>query len=344
MAASPPLRKIDNFQKDEPKIRALALRLLRDIQDAEDLVHDAWVSTCGQKQACPDKSLAYFLTVTRNLGFARIRKRRTRKEEPLSDLAACQSSSSPDQLAASSETQFILYEAVERLPSSYRRVIRLKYFEAMSTSDIATELRISADNVRARLNRAQTMLRELLLRECRDDPQFLFKQLLCMVPRSELHKSTGQKITDFLRNEPISKLLDSTLILFALISLCLGDRVLQHEQTKPEPVQENGQKQLWKNEIETSPFDQPESAPKNSAEILELAWLKFGELSKSDKFHKFLQCLKLVTSPIERLLAETSHWKDGDSEIAREKTQFDLLPANGRMAHFLGDLDNRILF
>ena len=53
----------------------------------------------------------------------------------------------PEQEASNSEIRSLLEEAVEKLPDAYRTVFMLRDIEEMSTTDTASALEISEENV-----------------------------------------------------------------------------------------------------------------------------------------------------------------------------------------------------
>lgn len=55
-----------------------------------------------------------------------------------------------------------LFETVMKLPEKYRTVIHLFYYEDYSIKEIADILKISESNVKVRLNRGRTVLRDTL--------------------------------------------------------------------------------------------------------------------------------------------------------------------------------------
>lgn len=62
-----------------------------------------------------------------------------------------------------------LFEAVMRLPEKYRIVIHLFYYEEYSVHEIAGILRLTENNVKARLSRGRRMLKEALKEGWNDD-------------------------------------------------------------------------------------------------------------------------------------------------------------------------------
>ena len=62
-----------------------------------------------------------------------------------------------------------LFETVMKLPEKYRIVIHLFYYEDYSVREIANVLRISESNVKVRLSRGRSILKEQLKEEWNDD-------------------------------------------------------------------------------------------------------------------------------------------------------------------------------
>ena len=58
----------------------------------------------------------------------------------------------------------VLLEAVDRLPPTYRDVVRLRDLEERPVAEVARDLRISRSNVAVRLHRAHKLLRRHLVR------------------------------------------------------------------------------------------------------------------------------------------------------------------------------------
>ena len=62
-----------------------------------------------------------------------------------------------------------LFETVMGLPEKYRIIVHLFYYEDYSVREIADILNISESNVKIRLMRARTLLKEVLMEEWEDD-------------------------------------------------------------------------------------------------------------------------------------------------------------------------------
>lgn len=62
-----------------------------------------------------------------------------------------------------------LFESVMKLPEKYRIVIHLFYYEDYSIREIAEILQLSESNVKVRLSRGRTLLKQVLKEEWEDD-------------------------------------------------------------------------------------------------------------------------------------------------------------------------------
>jgi RNA polymerase sigma-70 factor (ECF subfamily) len=68
----------------------------------------------------------------------------------------------PDRATERKERTRLVKEAMQRLPASYREVIRLRDLEERSTAEAANEIGITRVNTRVRLHRARKALRDIL--------------------------------------------------------------------------------------------------------------------------------------------------------------------------------------
>lgn len=62
-----------------------------------------------------------------------------------------------------------LFETVMKLPEKYRIVIHLFYYEDYTVREISDILKISESNVKVRLSRGRTLLKETLQEAWEDD-------------------------------------------------------------------------------------------------------------------------------------------------------------------------------
>ena len=152
-----------------PHALQLARRLLRNEQDAEDLVQDTCLRALerieqhdGLRQFSP-----WFMRMLTNLGLNRQESRRVRSAEPLSELTPS-AGSLPDAMAERAEVRSRFAEAVARLSDRQRQVIMLHEVEGWTTTDIGAELQLSQPTIRWHLHDARRSLRAAL-GDLRDD-------------------------------------------------------------------------------------------------------------------------------------------------------------------------------
>jgi RNA polymerase sigma-70 factor (ECF subfamily) len=148
-----------------------ALQILRDAAEAQDVVHDAFVSL-WEKAAAFETSrgsaFAWAMTLVRNRAIDRLRMRR-RRTELLAD-------SAPEDLgyagdfhaftggdsAALDDNARLVRAAVAALPPEQQKALELAFFSGLTQEEIARKLREPLGTVKARIRRGLLKLREAL--------------------------------------------------------------------------------------------------------------------------------------------------------------------------------------
>lgn len=148
----------------------LALRIVRDRAEAEDVVHDAFVAVSDRaSQYVPERGTvaAWLVTLVRNLSIDRTR-RRERRGALARDVIAHE----PTEAVADPET--LTFGAVERasvrralasLPEAQRATLEVAFFEGLSYPEIASRESVPLGTIKSRAARAIASLREALARE-----------------------------------------------------------------------------------------------------------------------------------------------------------------------------------
>jgi len=158
------------------RLLAVARRILRSDDDALDAVQDALIQAFRNLESFAGQSqLSTWLhRITVNAALMRIRRRRSRPEEPIEALLPSfvedghstvefrDWGESPEVILAREEVRTAVREAIDRLPESYRTVLVLRDIEELDTAEVAELLGISANAVKIRLHRARQALRTLL--------------------------------------------------------------------------------------------------------------------------------------------------------------------------------------
>ena len=147
-----------------------AYDILRNTQDAEDAVQEAFFRVCCNAEvfALPDSNATAALihTYTRNVAINHYRKKK-RQSLLISGEGHPDALALPDEYDLAlqiekEESAATLRRAVDTLDGIYREVILLKYYEHMTNTQIAQQLGIERSKVNSRIFRAKKMLRALL--------------------------------------------------------------------------------------------------------------------------------------------------------------------------------------
>lgn len=166
----------DLVRENTGRLLAVARRMLRQEQDAQDAVQEAFV--------CAFKALSSFEGQSRvstwlhriavNACLMRLRRRERRPEDSIEDLLPTYE---PDGHTSETfapwedsalarlerdETRGLVRAAIDRLPESYRTALLLRDIEEMDSDEAALLLGITPNALKIRVHRARQALRTLL--------------------------------------------------------------------------------------------------------------------------------------------------------------------------------------
>lgn len=159
-----------------PILLAVARRILKDEQEAQDAVQEAFLSAFRAIDRFDGKSrLSTWLhRIAINSALMRLRKRPKNQERPIDDLLprydddghfadiAVEWNDEPGDAAQSRETGALVRRSIDELPDSYRTVLLLRDIEGIDTAETARLLDVTSGVVKVRLHRARQALRTLL--------------------------------------------------------------------------------------------------------------------------------------------------------------------------------------
>lgn len=152
---------------------ATALRVVQDPTEAQDIVHDAFVTLwekAGNFDDTRGSAFAWAVTLVRNRSLDRIRSRRRRSEllaeSVLSDLGYDEAAvgGSADENAALGDDALAVRAAVATLPPEQKRALELAFFSGFTQQQIAEQLREPLGTIKARIRRGLLKLRDSLPR------------------------------------------------------------------------------------------------------------------------------------------------------------------------------------
>ncbi len=148
------------------------LRLLRNVEDAEDVAQEAFVKayrSVGRFQP-KAKFSTWLFTIAKNLSLNLIRdeKRGKRRMVPIDDgfegvTVATDVAAQPDSETIERETAAVVRAAIDKLSSDHRLVIVLRDLEGLSYKEIGQVMNCRSGTVKSRLSRARANLKEVLL-------------------------------------------------------------------------------------------------------------------------------------------------------------------------------------
>jgi RNA polymerase sigma-70 factor (ECF subfamily) len=150
----------------------LALRVLRDPSEAEDLAQDAFVRAWlglpnfrGQSQF-----RTWLYRIVTNLCYNRLpglRRELTSLGDDCLDNMACDEvlNINPADSLEAREQRAALHQAIEQLPDSYRLLVTLRYQQELSYEEIVAVVKLPLGSVKTGLFRAKERLRQTLFKD-----------------------------------------------------------------------------------------------------------------------------------------------------------------------------------
>ena len=148
-----------------------ALRIVREPAEAQDVVHDAFI-TLWEKAAAFDATrgnpFSWAVTLVRNRAIDRIRMRRRRAEllaaSTPSDLGLASESdfASGADAASSGDEARAVRAAVATLPPEQQRALELAFFSGLTQEEISRTLQEPLGTIKARIRRGLIKLRDTL--------------------------------------------------------------------------------------------------------------------------------------------------------------------------------------
>jgi RNA polymerase sigma-70 factor (ECF subfamily) len=140
---------------------AVALGVLGNPADAEDVCQDAFLTALERLEECrdPQRFAAWLMRIVRNRALNFRASRSLRQGAPLEEAAAKAGGGDPEREAERSEARERLLAALSGLPESQREVVLLHDLEGWRHREIAELLGTSEGAVRVRLHEARRRLR-----------------------------------------------------------------------------------------------------------------------------------------------------------------------------------------
>jgi RNA polymerase sigma-70 factor (ECF subfamily) len=165
-----------------PRIHQLALRHMKNREDAEEVTQDVLMKVCRKIGAFRGDSAlsSWIYRITFNTAMSRLRQHKVERaadQERDRALAAREASDEgtqrskpeaadwsymPDEELLRFELRRAVEAAVRDLPEIYREPVILRDFEGLTTEEASTRLKVKDQTLKSRLHRGRLLLRERL--------------------------------------------------------------------------------------------------------------------------------------------------------------------------------------
>ena len=139
-------------------VNGMALRILRDVADAEDVVQEVFLQAWRQAErydAGRGTPEAWLCTMARTRALDRLRRRAARRED------APEAAPVP-RLLPRNEEALAVRKALDGLSADQRRAVELAYYGGLTQSEIAEALGEPLGTIKTRIRTAMMRLREAL--------------------------------------------------------------------------------------------------------------------------------------------------------------------------------------
>jgi RNA polymerase sigma-70 factor, ECF subfamily len=164
-----PCRMNDKAQfgmRERELVLAVATRLLRDPDDAEDVAQEAMMLAFRHRATFRGEAKfttwLYRVAVTTALMHLRQKRRRVEHVD-LADVELLASGLDPEERALVEESVTQAAQRLAELGNAYRNVVRMRYAEGYSSTEVSRELGLKNATVKMRAHRGRAALRAALV-------------------------------------------------------------------------------------------------------------------------------------------------------------------------------------
>lgn len=155
------------YDRHAALVFGVALKIVRVHDEAEDVVHDAFVAIVERAdQFRPDRGsvAAWLVTTVRNLALDRARRRTRRAQITDEELRhePAETVLDPESISWLSHRRASVLAALASIPEAQRRTLEIAFFEGLSYPEIAEREGVPLGTVKSRAARALSALRAAL--------------------------------------------------------------------------------------------------------------------------------------------------------------------------------------
>lgn len=154
----------------ESKVYSLAMKMLRNPEDAEDVLQDTFLRAYRGIKSFKGNSTfsTWVYRITANSALMRLRKKQLPQvsiedaDERDAPISIADWAPGPVEQLLNQEMQKVMDEAIDALPAEFRQVFILRDVEEMSNAEVAEILDLTVAAVKSRLHRARLKVRNRL--------------------------------------------------------------------------------------------------------------------------------------------------------------------------------------
>ena len=147
------------------KLYRFAVRLLRDEEEAKDVVQEAMIRVWNKKDEMHtlENMEAWCMRVVRNLSLDKLKSKHNKTDSFAEGFDINANGMTPYAETEINNTMSVIHKFIAALPEKQRQIIQLRDIEGFSYKEIGDILTMDANNVKVNLFRARKAVREDLL-------------------------------------------------------------------------------------------------------------------------------------------------------------------------------------
>ena len=146
-------------------VYSYSLSVLRNVQDAEDVLHDAFIKTAKSIKQIDDigsrRTAAYLTVITKNTAYDRLRRLKRLNETPIDTCELAADDALIEELAEKTEYEDLI-AAIKSVPTPYNEVLFLHYVNELPVKKTAALLERKVSTVKMQLVRGKKLLLQAL--------------------------------------------------------------------------------------------------------------------------------------------------------------------------------------
>lgn len=148
------------YEKTKTSVYGYALSIVKNRADAEDIMHDCYISVYSSAYAYKSngKPMAWIFTIVKNLCISKLRANQRSEHEPIEDYTEFL----PSDTELSNEEKIVLAESLSALTDEERKIVLLHALAGFKHREISEHLSLPLATVLSKYHRAIKKLKKAL--------------------------------------------------------------------------------------------------------------------------------------------------------------------------------------